>query len=544
MEGTHGEYNDANNLFRTQIEHAALFAAPYKISVPMGNTVRIPVSVRYTTGENEPRILVSEFSGQEEPHMSVLSFRDGSFANGAGSGTVVLAPSGEGSGFVRLLDANTNSFFDIAYTVTPPAQGVNIFNDNELFSFHNTDGSDWDGAAAASTQSWQFDGIVPVWGADNTEPYLANLAKGKPGSSFTFTTQAESITLVFDGSARVESDFEGFRPVEISASGGSGDDGNEYATVVFGDNPENLSHTVTVTVTGTAGGSGTAAFDRLIETFSEEGGVPVPDPNVYAREDAKAELAAYKNAEDYRDAQKAELADAIAAGNAAIDAAADADAIAEALADTKAALDAIKTDAELTAEEALADAKTAAKEELASYKNADDYRDAQKAELADAIGAGNAAIDAAADADAIAAALADAKAALDAIKTDAQLTAEELAAFEEYRASQISLAEALRREGDSQAVAALIDEAVAALTGFVYDEAKTLAENEDALSEVLTMYAKKIAAKRQAERQEADGDRRPCSLCGKHHTGGIVDNFIGIIHGIIWIMRSILLIAA
>ena len=618
VEGTHGEYNDANNLFRTQIEHAALFAAPYKISVPMGNTVRIPVSVRYTTGENEPRILVSEFSGQEEPHMSVLSFRDGSFADGTGSGTVVLAPSGEGNGFVRLLDANTNSFFDIAYTVTPPAQGVNIFNDNELFAFHNADGSDWDGAAAASTQSWQFDGIVPVWGADHTEPYLANLAKGKPGSSFTFTTQAESITFVFDGSARVESDFEGFAPVVISASGGSGDDGDEYATVVFGDNPENLSHTVTVTVTGTAGGSGTAAFDRLIETFSEEGGVPVPDPNVYAREDAKAELAAYKNADDYRDAQKAELADAIAAGNAAIDAAADADAIAAALADAeavldaiktdaeltaeealvaaktaakeelaayknaedyrdaqkteladaitagnaaidaatdldaaaaaladaKAALDAIKTDAELTAEEALAAAKAAAKEELASYKNADDYRDAQKAELADAITAGNAAIDAAADEDAIDAALADAKAALDAIRTDADLTAEELAAFEEYRASQISLAEALRKEGDSQAVAALIDEAVAALTGFAYDEAKTLAENEDALSEVLTMYAKKIAAKRQAERQEADSSREPCSLCGKHHTGGIVDNLIGIIHGIIWIMRSILLIAA
>ena len=277
IEGTHGEYNCVNNLFSAQIEHAAVFTAPHRISVPMGNTVRIPVSVRYTTDENEPRVLVSEFSGQDEEHMGVLSFRDGSFSNGVGGGTLALSPRGEGSGFIRLLDANTNSFFDIAYTVTPPSDGINIFNDNELFTFINPDGSFWDGAAASDAQGWLFDGMVPVWGADGTEPYLGNLSKGKPGSSFTFTTQAESIALIFDGTARVESDFEGFSPVEISASGGSGDEQNEYAVVTFGENPDNLSHTVTVTVTGAAGLSGYAWFDRLIETFSEEGGVPVPE---------------------------------------------------------------------------------------------------------------------------------------------------------------------------------------------------------------------------------------------------------------------------
>ena len=70
----------------------------------------------------------------------------------------------------------------------------------------------------------------------------------------------------------------------------------------------------------------------------------------------------------------------------------------------------------------------AAKEELAAYKNADDYRADEQTALAEAIAAGNAAIDEAADADAVDAALATAKAALDAIKTDAELTAEELAA--------------------------------------------------------------------------------------------------------------------
>ena len=56
-------------------------------------------------------------------------------------------------------------------------------------------------------------------------------------------------------------------------------------------------------------------------------------------------------------------------------------------------------------------------------------------------------------------------------------------AFEQYRATLLTLAEALRRDGDSEAVTAMIDEAVAALTDFAYDEAKTLAENEEALNE-------------------------------------------------------------
>ena len=77
---------------------------------------------------------------------------------------------------------------------------------------------------------------------------------------------------------------------------------------------------------------------------------------------------------------------------------------------------------------ALAQAKTDAKDELAGYKGADAYRVAQQMELADAIAAGNNAIDAATTIADVATALANAKAAIDAIKTDAELTAEEAAA--------------------------------------------------------------------------------------------------------------------
>ena len=116
-------------------------------------------------------------------------------------------------------------------------------------------------------------------------------------------------------------------------------------------------------------------------------------------------------------------------------------------------------------------------------------------------------------------------------------------AFEEYRESLLTLAEALRKDGDSEAVTALIDEAVAALTDYAYDETKTLAENQKALEDILYSYADAVKSQRKTERQD-ELNRQPCSLCGQHHTGSLLENLIGIIHGMIWIMRSIALITA
>ena len=80
------------------------------------------------------------------------------------------------------------------------------------------------------------------------------------------------------------------------------------------------------------------------------------------------------------------------------------------------------------AAKALAEAKNAAKSELEAYRaeKADaDYREAQVAELNAALTKGLEAIDAAADTKAVESAVTAAKKALDAVKTDAQLTEEE-----------------------------------------------------------------------------------------------------------------------
>ena len=142
-----------------------------------------------------------------------------------------------------------------------------------------------------------------------------------------------------------------------------------------------------------------------------------------ARANAITALEGSKNPANYRDAEKAELEAIIEAGKAAIGAAKNDAAIAALLADAKAALNKVKTDAQLIKEEdtaaalAFSQKKTDAKAALDNYKNPKDYFKEEQAQLNAAIEAGKAAINAANDEAGVAAALADAKAAMDEIKT-------------------------------------------------------------------------------------------------------------------------------
>ncbi len=156
-----------------------------------------------------------------------------------------------------------------------------------------------------------------------------------------------------------------------------------------------------------------------------------------AKTAAKDEITRYVSLEDYRDEQMDEVTAIINETKAAIDAATDADGIAAAVATGKAKIDLIKTDAELSAEEALNAAKEAAKAELDAYVNLDDYRDVEKSAIQTVIAEGKAAIDAATDADAIAAIVADTKTRIDCYKTDADHVAEELAAAKTAAKSEI-----------------------------------------------------------------------------------------------------------
>ena len=145
-----------------------------------------------------------------------------------------------------------------------------------------------------------------------------------------------------------------------------------------------------------------------------------------AKSNAKTELETYVSLDDYREAEKTQVNEAIAAGKTAIDGADSVEKVTEALAKAKAAIDEVKTDEELTEEaKALADAKSAAKAELETYVSLDDYREAEKTQVNEAIAAGKTAIDGADSVEKVTEALAKAKAAIDEVKTDEELTEEE-----------------------------------------------------------------------------------------------------------------------
>ena len=157
-----------------------------------------------------------------------------------------------------------------------------------------------------------------------------------------------------------------------------------------------------------------------------------------------------------------------------------------------------QVDDDLKAAAELADAKEEAKAELEDYKDPADYRAGQQTELENAVAAGKENIDSAADKDAVAAALSAAKEAIDAIKTDAQLTAEEQAEFDEYKEDKKDEIDALAQDGDSDEVKELIDNAKDEIDKLTYDESKSLDENKAAVDEAadLTQLKESIAEHR------------------------------------------------
>ncbi|MDF2567655.1 MAG: hypothetical protein K0R90_1111, partial [Oscillospiraceae bacterium] len=149
-----------------------------------------------------------------------------------------------------------------------------------------------------------------------------------------------------------------------------------------------------------------------------------------SKAEAKNILDTYKDLNLYRNEQKAQLNSIIATAKSTIDTALDTAIVNNLLTQAKTDMDVIKTNAQLTAEEdamELAELKVSAKSSLDSYKNTNDYRDAQKIELSTAIVNGKSAIDAASDSSEVRAAVENAKTIMDTIKTDVQLTVEETA---------------------------------------------------------------------------------------------------------------------
>ena len=163
-------------------------------------------------------------------------------------------------------------------------------------------------------------------------------------------------------------------------------------------------------------------------------------------------------------------------------------------------------DSELEAAAEFADYKEEAKAELENYKDPSDYRPEQQTELQNAVNAGKDAIDSAEDVDGVAAAMENAKAAIDDIKTDEELAAEELAAdkdaFEEYKEEKKNEIDALAQDGDSDAVKEIIDEAKKDIDDLEYDESKSLEDNKAAVDAKVDDTQKAVEDQREADKPD------------------------------------------
>ena len=107
-------------------------------------------------------------------------------------------------------------------TVSGQETGINIYKDNNFFTFINKNGGIYDENAGPDGQTWSFSKHdVPAWGADNTAPSRGDLSYAEGGSRLTFRTVASAIDLYVKGTVQVESTFPGFAAQTVAAEGGT-----------------------------------------------------------------------------------------------------------------------------------------------------------------------------------------------------------------------------------------------------------------------------------------------------------------------------------
>lgn len=227
---------------------------------------------------------------------------------------------------------------------------------------------------------------------------------------------------------------------------------------------------------------------------------PSVDPAILEGQKTAAitEVENYKNKDDYRDTEKTQLETLIANTKNAINQATSKTAIDGAVTQFKASADALKTNAQYEAEE-FAAYKATKISEVENYKDKNDYRDEEKAQLEGLINAAKTAINDATSRDVIDGVVTTFKTNADALKTNAQHEAEEFAAYKETKVSEVEGYKTATdyREAEQTQLATLIQTAKASI-----NNATTKDEINNAVTEFKTA-ADALKTKAQYEAEEA-----------------------------------------
>ncbi|MCL2497335.1 MAG: hypothetical protein FWF06_01820, partial [Symbiobacteriaceae bacterium] len=288
---SHNELTSINNSHRALLRHQTYFTAASNIAVPLGTPLMLPLRLITTYGVNtvsnsrpdKPNLLLTQVgnnvvSGNYIDYVGTLYYD-------ADLKCIVIAPAEEGECIIRITDIRTNTSYDIMCTVTPEGKGINVFNNNDMFTFYNSDRTDANGIfndpydPEATMQKWSFMEKVSDWNPDTAigsndihPPYLNDLARGEAGALYTVNTLAVAMTFYFSGKLEISSTYPGFASQVISSPGGNSE--SKAVTVRFRP-PEDssasaITHRVTVKVL-----ESTAYIDKYIEEY---GGSIIPTP--------------------------------------------------------------------------------------------------------------------------------------------------------------------------------------------------------------------------------------------------------------------------
>ena len=274
----HGEYCTANNSATEKIEALTSFTSARYVVIPLGTTTKVPLSAVSSRG-TKPTLTVEEIENEDGMNIGILNFKQSSTSDGQVAGVVSITPTATGTGVIHVTDTDTNTTCSIAFEVTEAEDGIDIYKDNDSFTFYNDDGTKFDENGVAAEQSWTFPGSA-TWGTtEETKetPLRSNLSIGEKNAYFTFDSVAEAIDLYFEGKVAVTSTNPGFaaaNPGLIASNGtvtvSNATGGSAPTHIELGANPDNTTFTVTVKIL-----SETATFDRLEESYAG-GIVPIP----------------------------------------------------------------------------------------------------------------------------------------------------------------------------------------------------------------------------------------------------------------------------
>jgi hypothetical protein len=171
----HNELYSLDNEDEAKLGHQTYFSTANRIAIPMGNTLLLPITIT-TTRDEAPAITVSEHRNHDIegniPNSLGVLYYDPDIK------CIVMVPSREGNGIVRVSDTMTGCSLDIAFTVTEATTGINIYDDNDMFTFYNKNGTEYD--PEKTDNDWSFVD-APEWGANRDVPYLTNLSREKKG---------------------------------------------------------------------------------------------------------------------------------------------------------------------------------------------------------------------------------------------------------------------------------------------------------------------------------------------------------------------------